>query len=93
MSALISKNAKLKVWWIPQIPGKPFEAEVSSVHDGVRLMDILAEYDKFQFEHNIKPDYSNVGGLQMLENGEWVDWYDDEMGTDDPHEWVKEHAL
>lgn len=46
------------------------------------LLNVLAEYDKFQFEHNIKPDYYNAGGLSVFEDGEWVDWYDNESGND-----------
>ncbi|EEQ1896492.1 superinfection exclusion protein, partial [Escherichia coli] len=29
---------KLRVWHIPQVPMKPFIAEVASVEEGVRLM-------------------------------------------------------
>lgn len=83
----------LRVWWIPQIPGKPFYVNVSSVAEGVKLMDVLAKYDAFQLEHNIKPDYSNAGGLEMKDaDGYWSDWYDEESGLDDPEEWLREHA-
>lgn len=81
-------DAKLKVWWIPQVPMKAFEVSVSSVEEGVKIMNILADYDTFQFENNIKPDYSNVGGLSMFEDDEWVDWYDEETGEDDPRVFV-----
>lgn len=64
----------LRVWWIPQVPGKPFHAEVASLREAKRLMDTLANYDAFQFKNNIKPDYCNVGGLQVFEDGEWLDW-------------------
>jgi hypothetical protein len=85
----------LRVWWIPQIPMKPFEADVSSVEEGVRLMDVLAKYDKFQYDNRIKPDYSNVGGLWewVSDDGDgkpgWTDWYDEETGDEDPAEWLK----
>jgi hypothetical protein len=78
----------LKVWWIPQVPGKPFFVEVESVAEGAKLMAVLADYDNFQYENNIKPDYCNSGGLMMLENGEWVDWEDSETGCTDPKEWL-----
>jgi hypothetical protein len=84
-------DKKLKVWWIPQVPGKPFEVFVSPVEEGVRIMDVLADYDKFQFENRITPDYCNVGGLMEYdEEGEWVDWCDDETGEDDPHAYLEE---
>ena len=83
---------KLRVWWIPQVPGKPFHVPVDSVHEGVKVMDILANYDAFQLAQNIKPDYCNAGGLMMFDpedstdgpDGSWCDWYDEETGEDDP---------
>lgn len=66
----------LRIWWIPQIPMKPFIWPVADLAEGRLLIDALAAYDAFQFEHRVKPDYSNAGGLQVWEAGEWVDWSD-----------------
>lgn len=78
-------NKKLKVWWIPQVPMKPFEVGVESVEEGAKLLRTLADYDAFQFANRIKPDYCNTGGLMQLDDdGEWTDWCDDETGEDDP---------
>jgi len=68
----------LKVWWIPQIPMKPFEVPVKNIDEAILLLTTLAEYDKFQFETNIKPDYCNAGGLQVFDDGEWVDYCDED---------------
>lgn len=88
-----AKEGDLKVWWIPQVPGKPFEVPVSSVEEAKKLLDVLAKYDAFQFENRIKPDYCNAGGLVVYEiervdgmdqRGDWVDWYDEDgNGIDD----------
>ena len=75
---------RLRVWWIPQVPMKAFEVEISSLVEGVKLLDVLANYDLFQFENRVKPDYCNTGGIVMLEGTEWVDWYDQATGEDDP---------
>ena len=88
---------KLRVWWIPQVPMKGFFVDVDSVEQGVKIMDVLADYDAFQFENNIKPDYCNAGGLQMFDpndtedspDGTWTDWYDEETYTDDPREYLE----
>lgn len=84
---------KLQVWWYPQIQiNKPFKVDVESVWDGVRIMDILADYDLYQYQKHVKPDYNNVGGLMMSENGEnWEDWYceDDNEYFDDPREYLE----
>lgn len=80
---------KLKLWWIPQVPMKAFEVEVASLAEGVKLLDVLAQYDLFQFENRVKPDYCNAGGIVMLEDGEWVDWADEATGADDPREYLR----
>lgn len=80
----MSKNSSfehlphLKVWWVPQIPGKSFEVYVNSVVEAKLLMNTLANYDQFQLDNNIKPDYCNAGGLQILEEDGWFDWYSDD---------------
>lgn len=84
----------LRVWWIPQVPGKPFYVRVCTVEEGVRVMGILARYDAFQLENKIKPDYCNAGGLERYceDNGDgqpgWESWYDEDTGHDDPAEWL-----
>lgn len=87
----------LRVWWIPQVPGKPFYVDVKSVEQGVLIMDTLAFYDIFQYENNIKPDYSNAGGLEMFDSddktdgpaGSWSNWYDEKFDFDDPKEYLE----
>lgn len=81
---------KLKLWWCPQVPMKAFEVDISSLEEGVKMLDVLANYDLFQFENNVKPDYCNAGGIVMFEaaSGEWIDWSDEETGEDDPREFL-----
>jgi len=71
---------KLRVWWIPQVPCQRFFVAVVDVAQARHVIDTLARYDLFQFEHHIKPDYANAGGLEMfdLESFEWVEWADDD---------------
>jgi len=88
------KQGDLRVWWIPQVPMKPFTVDVKSVEEGVKIMDVLAFYDIFQFENNIKGDYANAGGLSMwayaAPGGKfgWVDWCDEATCCDDPREYL-----
>ena len=69
---------QLRVWWIPQVPMKSFNVDVANVHEAKLLLKALADYDIFQFENNVKPDYCNAGGLQMWDGKEWEDWHDEE---------------
>ena len=95
---------KLRVWWIPQVPMRPFYVEVNSIAEGVKVMDVLANYDLFQYENNVKGDYSNAGGIHMLDrddnedgpDGSWVDWCDEGTGCDCPREfleWMSETSI
>lgn len=69
----------LRVWHIPQVPGKSFYVPVASLDEAVTVLDALARYDLFQLENNIKPDYANAQGLQAQDtDGDWTDWYDDD---------------
>ena len=89
------KVGDLEIWWVPQIPMDAFSVPVDSVEVGVLLFNTLAAYDLFQFEHKIKPDYCNAGGLRRWcanSDGEgtpgWEDWYDEETGEEDPQTWL-----
>lgn len=79
------KEGDVRVWWIPQVPMDSFEVLVESVEQGRWLCDILARYDAFQYDHHVKPDYCNIGGVQIYEvidNG-LGDWYDVDEEDDD----------
>lgn len=69
---------ELRVWWIPQVPMDAFHVPVESIKEAWKILSVLANYDLFQFENNIKPDYCNAGGLQVMEDGEWVEWSSDD---------------
>jgi hypothetical protein len=84
-AAVEPKLGDLRVWWIPQVPGKSFYVPVADLDEAIRVTEMLASYDAFQFEHRIKPDYSNAGGLQIFEADAeedggpgWVDWCSEE---------------
>lgn len=78
---------ELRVWWIPQVPmSDPFIVKVATVAEGAKIIEVLANYDLYQLRRRIKPDYCNMGGLQMFEDGEWTDWEQD--GYTDPEEFV-----
>lgn len=81
------KLGDLRVWWVPQVPGKLFTVAVTSREQGRWLCDVLADYDKFQYDENVKGDYCNAGGVQRLEDDgdggmDWFDISDDEDDED-----------
>lgn len=71
----------LRVWWIPQVPGKAFRVDVRTHREAWLLIRTLADYDAFQYENRIKPDYSNMGGVEAFDDGEWSD-FNTEDGRD-----------
>jgi hypothetical protein len=84
-------NGSLRVWWIPQVPMKPFYVPVRTLREAALVLDTLSNYDAFQYENLVKGDYSNAGGLQRYDAADiqdddpetgWTDWYDDETGAD-----------
>lgn len=70
---------KMRVWWIPQIgaSNEAFHIPVQSVEEGKKIMDILSVYDAYQLQNRIKPDYCNMGGLEIYnpETGDYEGWY------------------
>lgn len=74
----MEEKNKLRVWHIPQIPGEAFRVSVESPEEAAKVLEILAQYDNFQFEQNVKPDYSNAAGLEVFEDGEWCEWYSED---------------
>lgn len=68
---------QLRVWHIPQVPMQPFHVAVASIEQAILVLHTLAQYDLFQFNHNVKPDYSNASGLEVWEDGEWCEWSDE----------------
>ena len=75
---------KLQVWWIPKVPGRKFFVPVRGFVQAKLILAALAEYDNFQLENRIKPDYSNAGGLEV-----WNDNRSAEINDPDPgwEEW------
>lgn len=88
---------KMRVWWIPQVGADAtFYVPVETVEEAKKVMDMLAAYDCFQYNHRIKPDFCNTGGLQVWDEAEndWVDWTyeDDESYYDDVDEYCEEKS-
>lgn len=77
---------QLLVWWVPQVPMKSFTVPVRTLREARLILGTLAEYDRFQFEENVKPDYCNAGGLSVFDpkdktdgpKGSWVDWWSED---------------
>jgi hypothetical protein len=83
----------LRVWWVPQVPMHAFYVPVESVKEAEKILTVLADYDVFQYYNKIKPDYCNVGGIEIYDanadgegNPGWISWDDDEIGFEKSEE-------
>lgn len=89
----IESKGSLRVWWIPQVPGKRFFVYVDDLEQAKLVMNVLADYDQFQFQNHIKPDYTNAGGVEMWDDDDgsgepgWCDWYSED--GDSFEEWME----
>jgi hypothetical protein len=79
-------HGTMQVWHVAQMPCPAFFVTVDTLIAARFVLNLLAIYDEFQFENNIKPDYSSAGGLRIWDDtltpdddGEqWTEWYDTE---------------
>lgn len=77
----MTNKGELRVWWIPQLGMENvFYESVETPKEAKKILDAFARYDLFQLENNVKPDFANAGGLEVFEDGEWCEWYDEESG-------------
>lgn len=81
---------KLRVAHMPQVPCKAYTVEVKDLQEAKLISDILADYDIFQYENNIKPDYANATFIEEYDESEkeWIGWSDEETGIDDLDEYL-----
>lgn len=89
------KNQAMRVWWMPQvgIDCESFYVPVESVEEAKKIMDVLAYYDCYQMNNDIKGDYCNTGGVEVWDSeaNEWTDWYyeDEDNYFDDVNEYIE----
>lgn len=77
--AHVYKDKPYRLWHIPQLPMEPFIVESDDLDYLVKLRGVLADYDLFQYENKVKPDYANDSGIEVWDTKwqEWVDYDED----------------
>lgn len=84
-------DSKIRVAHFPQIPCKPFIVEVKNEREAYLIYQTMANQHLFLFDNNFIPDYSNVILVQMYEDDEWVDYYN-EKEMMEWNEFVEEYS-
>lgn len=80
-------SEQLRVWHIQNPPAPPTWYEVNSPAEGIRKIEELADLDLKN-----RDVWGNDFGLSVLEDdGEWVDWCDEEGNNID--EWAEKNEV
>lgn len=79
---------KYRVVHYPQIPCKPFIVEVEDLKQASFTMNLFADYDLFQYENKIKPDYANTTTIEAFdeEEQEWFTVFEENEETEEETE-------
>lgn len=80
-----AKEGDMRVWWIQNVPNDPAYYPVLTPNAAKKVLENLANRDLALGEEIV---FSNAGGLQVFEGGEWVDWWSDD--GQDIDEWEPE---
>lgn len=90
-------ESPLKVWWIPEVPGKGCQMFVPSPQMAGVALEVLALYDLFLYKEELRSpsDFSNAGGVVVWnkEGNEWEDFYDEETGEDFDEWWERNRVV
>ena len=72
-------NKNLRVYHYPQVGYDiVFTIEVKNEDEAYIVIQALALQHLMLFKEGLINDYSNVLGVEMFEDGEWVDYMDEE---------------
>jgi len=67
------REGQIRVWWIRQVPNIPLYFPVDTIDDAIKRLKML--------EHSDLANpliETNAGGLEIVEDGEWTEFYNDE---------------
>jgi hypothetical protein len=73
------KDGWFRIWHIPNVPGQPFHKVVGSIEEAKKIINLLVDYDNFLGDDLVA---SNVSGLEVTSDGEWVEWHDPQTDQD-----------
>lgn len=70
----------LRVWHFSTLGAPVFHIPVSSVLEARKMLNLLAYYDAFMLQNELRGDYSNSGGLEVWneEDRDWEEWYSED---------------
>lgn len=66
---------RFKIFYIPQVPMPAFEREYEDFETAKEVLNAIINFSIFEYDNNVKPDYSDVAGISFWEEAE-QDWED-----------------
>lgn len=77
---------RFKIFYIPQVPMPAFEREYEDFETAKEVLNAIINFSIFEYDNNVKPDYSDVAGISYWEEAE-QDWEDvEEELWEEPYE-------
>jgi hypothetical protein len=69
---VMTKKKQFRVWWIRNPPSQAKHYPVKDIDEAINKLKELTQFD-------LKSERvsSNAGGLEVLEDGDWSEYYDD----------------
>ena len=82
----MNKEGDLRVWWIRNPPSAPERYRIRNIKEAMNKIEELAQED-------LKNELidCNIGGLEIYENGEWCEYYDN--ASNDIMEIINENEM
>ena len=77
---------RFKIFYIPQVPMPAFEREYEDFETAKEVLNAIINFSIFEYDNNVKPDYSDVAGISFWDEAE-QDWEDiEEELWEEPYE-------
>lgn len=67
------KIGQIRVWHEPKISGERFTILAKNPAEAMKFLDIIADYDIFLTDKNIREEYSNNSGFEVWNGSNWID--------------------
>lgn len=83
--SILTESQRLKILHYAQVGAdiEPFEVYANNLLEAHNAMNTLANYDLYQYDNRIKPDYNSCQFLEVYNGIEWCDWIDEDLWTND----------
>ena len=82
----------LRLFYIPQVPMKPYfvymtrrdgQTDAALLEQTLFTLNAVVGLSIFEYDNNIKPDYSDVAGIERFEDDEWCHVDESEYEVDE----------